>query len=388
MMNKVITGLERLEPSSMLGESLGLLMHPASIDRYFKTAFQRMAASGLNIRALFGPQHGIMGETQDNMIEWEGYEDKNAGIPVYSLYGKHRTPTRAMLYGLDRLVIDLQDVGARYYTFIWSMLNCMRACSQEGIPVSVLDRPNPIGTEEVQGPVLDMKYKSFVGLAPIPVQHGMTIGELALYFNLHFELNCDLEVVPMEGYQRSMIFSDTGLPWVFPSPNMPSLNTALVYPGGCLLEATNLSEGRGTTLPFELFGAPFIEHNKLSKRLEAYGFEGVAFREVEFMPTFHKWKDQLCKGYHIHVTDRKKYRSFDVMACILAEIKKLYPREFLWNGPPYEYEWNLMPIDILAGHSELRLRIDEEKPMLAWLKEKDEEAKVFRKSVEGVLIYE
>ena len=257
----VSTGLDVLANEGfarLAGRRVGALVHPASVDRRLNHAVALMQESGaVDLRALFGPQHGILGQTQDNMVEWEGFTDRRTGVPVHSLYGKHRKPTPAMLDDIDILVIDLQDVGARYYTFIWSMLLCLEACAETGKSVLVLDRPNPLGGLRTEGTVLDTAYRSFVGLAPIPMRHGLTSGELAPFFARWSGWDLDLDVVAMTGWRRAMDFAATGLPWVMPSPNMPTLDTARVYPGGCLLEGTNLSEGRGTTRPFELCGAPY-----------------------------------------------------------------------------------------------------------------------------------
>jgi uncharacterized protein YbbC (DUF1343 family) len=385
---RIKTGSECLNPESWSGEKLGVVMHPASINSRFNNIFEQLLEQGCEVVALFGPQHGIFGETQDNMIEWEGYEDPESGIPIYSLYGKHRTPTREMLKGVGRLVIDLQDIGARYYTFIWTMMNCMKAAFRQGIPVSILDRPNPIGSRKVQGPILDMDYTSFVGLAPIPVRHGLTIGEMALFLKNHFEWDGDLEVVPMEGYRRDMLFRETGLPWIFPSPNMPKVETAMVYPGGCLLEATNISEARGTTLPFELVGAPFIHAKRLLTSLKKHELPGVYFREVHFQPTFHKWSGEVCNGCHVHITDPDTFRPFDTYAALIYQIATLWPDRFEWLDPPYEYEYEKMPIDILAGNSEFREMVDSGGDLLAFLNEKEREAALFVDEVTGIRIYE
>ena len=249
-MAQVKTGLDQLvaeDFARLEGLRVGLLVHPASVDGLMRHATDLLADSArTDVRALFGPQHGIMGQTQDNMIEWRGFTDARRGVPVHSLYGQHRQPTPEMLAGLDVLVIDLQDIGARYYTFIWTLWLCLEACAAAGVKVMVLDRPNPLGGLAREGNVLDLDYRSFVGLAAIPMRHGLTIGELATMFALEMEVPPDLEVVEMRGWRRAMTFDETGLPWILPSPNMPTLDTAFVYPGGCLLEGTNLSEGRGT----------------------------------------------------------------------------------------------------------------------------------------------
>ncbi len=358
VLNKVLTGLDVLQASSyatLRGQRVGLLVHPAAVDRHLNHAVKVLHETDqVDLRVLLGPQHGISGQTQDNMIEWEGFVDPETGLPVHSLYGKHRRPTPAMLADIDVLVIDLQDVGSRYYTFIWTMLLAMEACAEGGLRLVVLDRPNPLGGVLREGPVLDPDYKSFVGLAPLPVRHGLTMGELARLFVKTRHLEVELEVVPMSGWRREMDFSRTGLPWVMPSPNMPTLETALVYPGGCLLEGTNLSEGRGTTRPFELLGAPFIDPSALVAAVQQDHLPGCILRPLFFQPTFHKFHDQICGGVQVHVTDADIFAPVATYVALLMAINRLWPGDFAWGHPPYEYELDKLPIDILAGGPELR----------------------------------
>ena len=285
------------------------------------------------------------------MVEWKSYEHPQLGIPVFSLYGENREPTPEMLEGLDVLLIDLQDIGARYYTFIWTMFLCLRACEKSGVPVVVLDRPNPINGLTREGPMLDPNYRSFVGLHPLPVRHGLTIGELAELFQKEAFPQCKLTVLPMKGWERAMWFDETSLPWVMPSPNMPSVETATVYPGMCLLEGTNISEGRGTTRPFELFGAPFIEAEKLSRELNQLRLPGVHFRENWFQPTFQKFAGQTCGGAQLHVTDRNRFTPYRTAIEIIRTIRRMYGDSFQWKQPPYEYEFERLPIEILLGGS-------------------------------------
>ncbi len=358
----VNTGLDRLEkawPKPLKAANIGLLVHPASINsRYIHAADLFFRTKKCRLTALFGPQHGIKGETQDNMIEWEGSRDPDTGLPVYSLYGTNRKPLPGMLADLDAIVIDMQDVGSRYYTFIWTMALVMEACQEQNKAAVVLDRPNPIGGEIMEGPVLQPEYSSFVGLRSLPVRHGMTIAEIALYLKDFYNTGLALYIITMAGWKRRMWFDDTGLPWVFPSPNMPAVETAAVYPGMCLLEATNLSEGRGTTRPFEIFGAPFIEPEALVKRLKEARLPGVIFRPLYFLPTFQKHAGSLCGGAQLHLTDRKKFKPFKTAAAILKSVKELYPKFFSWNQPPYEYEEVHLPIDILAGSDKFRKDIE------------------------------
>ena len=344
--------LDELWPEKLRGASVGALLHPASVSsalEHTSRILERHNNDVFRLAAFFGPQHGFLGQTQDNMVEWKSYEHPRLRIPVHSLYGEHRELSPEMLKDIDVLLIDLQDVGARYYTFVWTMYLCMRACEQRGVAVVVLDRPNPINGVMTEGPVLNADYKSFVGMHPIPVRHGRTIGELARQFRDEAFPKCGLSVLPMKNWNREMWLDQTGLPWVMPSPNMPTLDTATVYPGMCLLEGTNISEGRGTTRPFEIFGAPFIDAEKLCGELNALKLPGVFFRENYFQPTFQKFADQLCGGAQIHVLDRNEFRPFLSGVEIIRHIRKTYPEQFQWKQPPYEYEWKRLPIEILIG---------------------------------------
>lgn len=347
-----IDSLAERWPAELRGARLGALLHPASINsRLIHTSrvLEEHSGSLFQLCAFFGPQHGFLGQTQDNMIEWRTYKHPRLGIPVHSLYGEHREPTPEMLAGLDALLVDLQDIGARYYTFIWSLYLAMRACEKAGVAVVVHDRPNPLNGVATEGPVLDPTYRSFVGLHPLPVRHGLTIGELAEKFRVEAFPNCRLHILPMQGWQRAMWFDETELPWVLPSPNMPTLETAIVYPGMCLLEATNISEGRGTTRPFEIFGAAFIDAEELCAELNASGLPGVYFRETYFQPTFHKFAGQLCGGAQIHLLDRAAFQPFATAVTIIRLIREMYPDEFAWKQPPYEYEYKRLPIEVLIG---------------------------------------
>jgi len=361
----VKTGLEKLIESGfsfLKGKKIGLLCNQASIDSRFVHVIdilkKNQGKNRFSLSAIFGPQHGLWGHTQDNMIEWQGFRDGRLGVPVYSLYGEHRKPTPEMLKGLAALVIDLQDVGSRYYTFIWTMALCMEACEETGIEIIVLDRPNPIGGSHVEGPLLDENFRSFVGWHSLPVRHGLTIGEISQYFKEQFYPNLSLQVIPMEGWKREMYFTDTHLPWGIPSPNMPIPETALVYPGICLLEATNISEGRGTTRPFEMVGAPWIDGWKFSKQLNASKLPGVYFRPLQFQPTFNKYRGEVCEGCFIHVTGHKIFKPFQTGIAIILEAARSYPDMFEWKQPPYEYEFEKMPFDVLAGNSWIREKIN------------------------------
>jgi len=348
-------------PKPLAGKRVGVVCHAASVDSSYRHIIDIFADGGLRdgarwpvLSAIFGPQHGLFGQTQDNMVEWEGSIHPTLKIPVYSLYGEYRKPTPDMLDGIDAVIFDVQDVGARPYTYVWTLKHCMEACAESGIPIWVLDRPNPIGRIGVDGPMLSETFFSFVGGAAIPLCHRMTMGEMALLIKKSYVGGADVNVVWMDGWRRDSLWSDTGLPWVLPSPNMPTLDTAIVYPGQVLLEATNLSEGRGTTRPFELFGAPFINATELTAALNAKKLPGCLFREHNFIPTFQKWNGELCGGAQIHVTDPKAYRPVETTVAILGVVIKRYGDKFKYKDPPYEYEREKMPFDILAGDTELR----------------------------------
>ena len=319
----------------------------------------RLAATDdVTLSAIFGPQHGFRSDVQDNMIETPHGDDPSRHIPVYSLYSETREPTGAMLRGLDLLVIDLQDIGARIYTYIYTMANCLRACGRHRIPVIVCDRPNPINGVDVEGETLKSGYESFVGLFPIPMRHGMTIAELARLFNDAFGLGATLEVAEMEGWRRGMYADAVDLPWVMPSPNMPTLDTAVVYPGTVLFEGTMLSEGRGTTRPFELVGAPRIEAERFASEMNALELPGAFFRPAVFEPTFQKHVKTQCGGCQIHVTDRATFKPVLTGAALIQMFRRFSSETFAWRQPPYEYEHDKLPIDILAGSSTLRQQIE------------------------------
>ncbi len=365
-MARVLTGLDRLLATNLgriRGQRLGLLCHQASVDRALNHAVDLIgSARGVRLRALFAPEHGLWGAAQDQARVGTTHHPAT-GLPVFSLYGRRRAPTPAMLDGLDALLCDLQDVGARYYTFAWTMALAMAACARAGIRLIVLDRPNPLGGREVEGNVLDPRFASFVGLYPLPVRHGMTIGELARYLNARHGLGCRLEVVPMSGWHRAMLWEETHLTWVPPSPNMPTPDTARVYPGLCLIEGTNLSEGRGTTRPFEWIGAPFVQGRELARALNAARLPGVHFRPCQFQPTFHKWKGRLCGGIQLHVTNQRRFKPYLTGLALLAHTRRLYPRQFSWRKPPYEFERRKLPIDLLCGTDRIRRELEAERPL-------------------------
>jgi uncharacterized protein YbbC (DUF1343 family) len=361
---RIALGSERLLASSRLdGQRVGIVSNPASVDHEFVHIVDRIAAHPrARLGAIFGPQHGFRSDVQENMIETGHSHDDLRRVPVYSLYSETREPTREMLKDLDVLVIDLQDVGTRIYTYIYTMAYCLSAARKAGLKVIVCDRPNPIGGIAVEGPMLEHGYESFVGLYPIPMRHGMTIGELARLFNDHFGIGATLEVVEMEGWRRGMYQDDARAPWVMPSPNMPTLDSAIVYPGTVLFEGTNVSEGRGTTRPFELVGAPWVVAETFATGLNRRGLPGVIFRPAVFEPTFHKHARQSCGGCQLHVTDRHAFRPVHAAVLLLEAFRSANRDRFEWRDPPYEYEHVKLPIDILAGAATLREQIDDDVP--------------------------
>jgi uncharacterized protein YbbC (DUF1343 family) len=310
------------------------------------------------LKALFTPQHGLFAEKQDNMVESPHETDTELNIPVYSLYGESREPDLKQLSDIDIFLVDIQDVGCRVYTFIWTMYLAMKACARAGVGVVVLDRPNPLGGDMVEGNLLEDDFKSFVGMAKIPIRHGMTTGELARLFAWGEDIDLDLRVIPMEGWRREMDFIDTGLPWVWPSPNMPTIETARVYPGQVVLEGTNLSEGRGTTRPFEVFGAPYLDIGRLKSGIDGSGLSGFVLREQYFEPVFHKWAGERCRGFQIHVTDKRLYRPYLVTLAILSLIAGLNPEDFAWKEPPYEYDFERLPADLIMGSKAVREAVE------------------------------
>ncbi len=361
-MKKVLTGLDNLHIKvwkNLKGYRLGLLANQASLDSRLNPA--RDIISELlpgQLKVIFGPQHGYGGQDQDNMQETDHTQDNKLGIPVFSLYSEAREPMPYMLEEIDILVIDLQDVGTRVYTFASTMLNCLRAMAERGKKVLILDRPNPLGGEVVEGNILRSELYSFVGPYKIPMRHGLTMGELALLFNKVFALDCDLEIIPLTDWNRKMLWNDTGLKWLMPSVNMPLPETAFVYPGQVIWEGTNLSEGRGTCRPFEIFGAPFLDPDAILKNLQCEAVKGCILREYLFIPTFNKWKGKLCRGFMIHIIDPQQYRPYLTSLAILQVIIKLYPDDFAWTRPPYEYEYIKKPIDLIIGDADIRSKLE------------------------------
>jgi uncharacterized protein YbbC (DUF1343 family) len=383
---RVVLGSERLLDSGALaGRRVGLVCNPASVDGDLRHVADRLAADGrVTLGALFGPQHGIRSDVQENMIETGHGRDDRRRVPVYSLYSETREPTAEMVRGLDALVVDLQDVGTRIYTYIYTMANCLRAARRHGVKVIVCDRPNPIGGVGVEGPMLERGFESFVGLFPVPMRHGMTIGELARRFNGHFGIGADLEVVPMTGWRRGMYADETGLPWVLPSPNIPTLDSAIVYPGTVLFEGTNVSEGRGTTRPFELVGAPWVDAERFAAGMNALCLPGAWFRPAIFEPTFHKHARTACGGCQVHVRDRDVFRAVETGVALLGAF---HSGAFAWRDPPYEYEPEKPPIDILAGSAALRTQIEVGMPAREIARSWEDAVATFAPLRERFLIY-
>ncbi|MGZ9793638.1 exo-beta-N-acetylmuramidase NamZ family protein [Bacillus atrophaeus] len=351
---KVQTGIDILlsdYKKQLKGKKIGLITNPTGVNSSLKSSVDVLSQDpDIQLTTLYGPEHGVRGDAQAG-DEVASYIDEKTGLPVYSLYGKTKKPTPEMLKNVDVLVFDIQDVGTRYYTYIYTMAYAMEAAKENGIPFIVLDRPNPQGGQQVEGPVLEPGYSSFVGLYPIPLKHGMTIGELALLFNKEFKINADLTVVKMKRWKRKMNFEDTGLPFVLPSPNMPTIDSTFVYPATGLIEGTNVSEGRGTTKPFEFIGAPYMKSTQLEEKLNSLGLPGVTFRAASYIPTFSKHQGKLCHGVQIYVTDRKKFEAVKTGLSLIKTIHDLYPDdfEFLATGS----------FDKLIGNGWVRTKIEE-----------------------------
>ena len=345
------------------GQRVGVLCNPASVDADLVHIVDRLAsADGVTVAAIFGPQHGFRSDVQDNMVETPHAHDPARHVPLHSLYSETREPTTEMLRGVEVLVVDLQDIGARIYTYIYTMANCLRACRRHGIPVIVCDRPNPIG-DAIEGACLVDRFESFVGQFPIPMRHGMTVGELARLFNDAFGIGAPLEVIRMEGWNRDAWWDATGLTWVMPSPNMPTLDTAVVYPGTVLFEGALMSEGRGTTRPFELVGAPGVDAERFADEMNARELPGVRFRPAVFEPTFQKHAGRTCGGCQIHVRDREAFHPVKTGVALIDQFHRSAPDSFGWRPPPYEYERDKQPIDILAGSDSLRRQVEASIPV-------------------------
>ncbi len=378
------SGAERLK-----GKRLGLLANQASTDKHFNHGRDLLlAAFPGQLTCLFSPQHGFFSEKQDNMIESDHGVDQVSGLPVYSLYGETRKPYPSMFADIDVLLVDLIDVGTRVYTFIWTVVHCLEVAAETGITVMILDRPNPIGGHLVEGNLLRAECASFVGRCAIPMRHGLTLGELALLCNRELGIGADLQVVRMNGWTRRMFFPATGYPWVFPSPNMPSFATALVYPGQVLWEGTNISEARGTTLPFELFGAPFLEHGAVLDALRATELPGCHLRPLRFEPTSGKWMGQVCTGFQIHVLNPDQFRPYRTSLALFQAIRCLYPEQFAYKSPPYEYEFERLPMDLIIGDKMVREGLENGVPIAELERVWQEELDEYRQLRRAVFLYD
>jgi uncharacterized protein YbbC (DUF1343 family) len=362
------TGLDVLVAENfarLRGLRVGLLAHPASVDQRLRHVLDTMIAAGVDLRALFGPEHGITGEAQDMEAcdEAEGARDPRTGARVYSLYGSRvesLRPTRAMLADLDVVVVDLQDVGARYYTFAATMGYVLEVAAEVGVRVLVLDRPNPLGgrASDVEGPGVDADFRSFVGAYDLPIRHGLTLAEYARFVVRTQRLDVALEWVPMRGWSRGLAFEDTGLPWVLPSPNMPTVDTAWIYPGQCLLEGTNLSEGRGTTRPFELCGAAWLDGRAWAEAAQPEVGPGLVLRPAVIRPTFHKHGGKSCGAVQLHVTDRRAARSVRATLALLRAARRLRPDDFAWRAEVYEFVGDRLAVDLLLGSARPRAMLE------------------------------
>jgi uncharacterized protein YbbC (DUF1343 family) len=384
-------GIEKLledQVHLVQGARLGLVCNQASVTHQLHHVADLLKEHpAVELRALFGPQHGIRGDVQDNMVETDHAIDRKTGLPIYSLYSETREPTESMLRDLDVLIFDMQDVGCRIYTFAYTMANCMVAARKFGKRVLVCDRPNPINGRDVAGNVLEKGHESFVGQYPIPTRHGMTLGELAKLFNEHFEIKCELEVVRLDGWDRSCWHDETDAPWVMPSPNMPTIDTATVFPGTVHFEGTQVSEGRGTTRPFELVGAPYIVSEDFARHLNEDNLPGVYFRSCSFRPTFQKHAGTSCGGVQIHVIDRDNFEPVTTGLTIVKLARDLYPGEFRWKEPPYEYVYDRNPFDVIAGTTKVREAFTEGTTIRELQESWEPELRDFKKLREEFLLY-
>ena len=384
-------GLECLAaapPAFLRGQRLALLCNQASTDRYFRHSRDLVqAAFPGQLTCLFSPQHGFFSEKQDNMIESGHAVDPASGLPVYSLYAEQRRPSPEMFAGFDVLLVDLIDVGTRVYTFVWTVVYCLQTAAQTGRAVVILDRPNPIGGDLVEGNLLQPEWSSFVGLHPVPMRHGLTLGELALLCNREMGIGADLRVIRAEGWQRQQLLDEAMFPWVFPSPNMPSLATALVYPGQVLWEGTNVSEGRGTTLPFLLCGAPYLKHREVESSLARTELPGCIFRPLVFEPTAGKWSGQPCAGFQLHVTEPRSFRPYRTSLALYQALFTLYPGQFAYKPPPYEYEYERLPMDLILGDQQVRLALEAGTDILELERSWQEELAGFAESRRAVFLY-
>ena len=374
-------------PSWFRSGRLGLLANQASVNRSLESVKDLILGAGGNLSCIFSPQHGFYSDKQANMIESFDSRDPDTGIPVVSLYSKTREPSLEALEKIDVLLIDLQDVGTRIYTYTSTIGLCLEVAARAGIKVVLLDRPNPINGTQIEGNVLEPAFRSFVGRYPVPMRHGLTTGEFARFVCAVANLDCDLDVVSMKGWRRGRRFDDLGLHWVYPSPNMPTWETALLYPGMVLLEGTNISEGRGTTMPFQLFGAPFLNRKRIAEELKKPGLDGVTFRPVTYEPAFDKYRGELCSGFQIHITDKGTFKPYRMGLALLQVFGLTHPERFRWLDPPYEYEREKLPIDILIGSDAVRRRVEQGQDLDKIESDWEQQLQEYREKREPGLLY-
>ena len=389
-----ITGLAQVRNSSKIipeKGNLACLCHSASIDRDYSLGISILKKQfGRRLVKIFGPQHGIVGDVQDNMVETKHSHHPFFDLPIFSLYSETRIPTDEMLEGVDIMIIDLQDVGTRVYTYISTMGAVMEACGKKDIEVVILDRPNPIGGIQVEGNILEKSFQSFVGRYEIPMRHGMTMGEMALFGQKYSGEDCSLKIIPLKNWHRQY-FDETGLPWVPPSPNLPVFEGSCTFPGTVLLEGTNLSEGRGTTRSLEMIGHPDIEPHAFKEEMEPllkqHGLEGLILRPVVFRPTFQKHAGQTCGGFHIHVIDKKKFRPWHFGQVLIQAFSKKLGEKFSWAPPPYEYEYDKLPMDLINGSDKIRRWVENDGDRETLLNLEMKNFDVFMDKRESCLLY-
>ena len=381
----VLNGVDVLleKPRKFLGDNqIGLITNPTGVTTSLESTLDAFHRNDkVKLKAVFGPEHGARGDIQD-ALEVSNHIDPHTGLTVYSLYGEHRAPNEEMLDGIDILVFDIQDCGARFYTYVSTLTYCMESAKKQGVSMVVLDRPNPINGTRIEGNILEQGFESFIGLHPIPVRHGMTIGELSSFINS--TIKCDLSIVPMEGWYRDQWFDETGLPWVQPSPNLPSIEAATVFPGTCFFEGVNVSEGRGTTRPFEYLGAPWVDGKRWADAMNTLGLPGVGFRSCYFTPTFWRFKGERCSGVQVHVTNRNVFKPVQTGLHLLSTLMELHPR-FQFNEPTYDSRRHF---DLLAGTNKLRMQLENEDPVESILASWEEAKTMYLKEREKHLLYE
>lgn len=382
----VITGLERLlngDYPELRGKRIGLVINHTSVDHLLRFSLDELLKQGYTIQAVFSPEHGLRGDVvAGEKVHHE--VDRKTGIPVYSLYGERKIATEDMLKDIEVLIFDMQDMGVRFYTYIYTMANMMKSAAEHHIPFYVLDRPNPINGVKVEGNLISEVFCSFVGDYGLPIRHGMTIGEVATYINHEFHLGCELTVISMENWCRGYWFDETGLQWVMPSPNATSIDMAALYPGMCFFEGTNLSEGRGTTKPFEIIGAPWIKSEEWIKSLSHYQLDGILFREANFKPFTSKYSGELCQGVQVHITNREQLQPIKVALSMLQTVSNLYPQQFHWI-PPFN---NRYFIDLLTGTDQVRSAIDRQEDVLKWYGNQRQDVSMFEEKRRNYLLYD